>query len=371
MIINENELLNIIDNCKSIYLLEPPYRRKYIPLGLAKIASYAKEKGCDVTFGRGYQGESCDAVFATSLFTYDSQKVIDSILPISFMNPNIPIVVGGIYASLMPKHIEKHVSQDIMIFRGYSNTLDQCIPDYTIDYGIDDKWKDFSFTFTSRGCPNNCAYCAVWRIEPKQWINPRWADCIVVHKRYAMISDNNLSAQPMEHIHSVIDHLVDNNLRAVFDNGFDCKHVDDEFAQALSRVKYTRSGLRLAFDRIEEDGVFQQAVNRIKDAGAPKSAIMAYILFNFKDKPKDAYYRLSTCVNLGIRPYPQMFTPLNKTNRDDMYVGEYWTANLARAFRRYGIFAGVHTKMSFDEFIYTPEVADKLTDRDYSAWEVN
>jgi len=45
--------------------------------------------------------------------------------------------------------------------------------------------------------------------------------------------------------------------------------------------------MRLAFDRIEEDGIFQHAINMLKDNGVPRNAIMSYCLFNFMDTPQD------------------------------------------------------------------------------------
>ncbi|KKM12477.1 hypothetical protein LCGC14_1720170 [marine sediment metagenome] len=81
-IIEEKELIKKLKKAKKILLIEPPYRRKYIPLGLAKIASFAKNNGSEVIFQRGYSLRNVDLICITSLFTYDSQKVhgvIDSI----------------------------------------------------------------------------------------------------------------------------------------------------------------------------------------------------------------------------------------------------------------------------------------------------
>lgn len=171
--IDEHAMLQMIKSSKKIVLLEPPYRRKYIPLGLAKIATMAKENGSDIVYQRKYTPKKEDLVCITSLFTYNSPEVLGAIQTVKFMNPNVDILIGGIYASLMPKHIHK-IYPDIKIFTGYSKELDKTPPDYDMDWEIEDKWKKFSFVFTTRGCPNKCAYCAVWRIEPEQWVNPSW-----------------------------------------------------------------------------------------------------------------------------------------------------------------------------------------------------
>jgi len=367
-----NPMIEQIKNAKKVVLLEPPYKRKYIPLGLSKIATMVKNNGGKVDHQREYIPNSEDLVCITSLFTYDSEKVLDTIQRVKFLNPKVPIIIGGVYASLMSENIQKYYP-DVQIFKGYSKKLDITPPDYSIDWGVDDPWDKFSFVFTSRGCPNKCGYCAVWRIEPEMWINPMWRSHIDLTKPNVMISDNNLSAQPDWHLRDVCEFLKLNKLRVVFDNGFDCKHITDDMADRLASLKYVRSGMRLAFDRIGEDRIFQTAVKRLLDAGVPKAALMAYCIFNFKDKPQEADYRMRECVKLGIRPYPQQYTPLNTLNRKTPYIGQHWTKNLLRVFRYFYLMAGFYTKMTFEEYVKECEIKPddkyKLTEEDWIAWK--
>lgn len=347
--INETEAIALIKSAKKIVLLEPQYKRKYLPLGLAKIATLAKRNGSEVLFQRNYSPRNEDLVCITSLFTYDSFEVLDAIRGIRFVNPKVKVLVGGVYASLMPEEILKRYD-DVEVFQGYSKELDLCPPDYSIDWHIEEPWGDFSFVFTTRGCPNKCAYCSVWRIEPEIWVNPNWKEHIDKEKPFVMISDNNLSAQPMSHIEDICQYLIDNNKSVVFDNGFDCKHITPELAKLMGKLKFGRNGMRLAFDRIEEDGMFQKAVQLLIDSGVSKSNIMAYALFNFTDTPQEADYRMRECVKLGIRPYPQQYTPLNKTNRDETYIGKYWTKQLLRAFRFFWLMQGYFVNTTFEKF---------------------
>ena len=373
--IDEHTLIETLKTTKNALLIEPQYRRKYLPLGLAKIATYIKQNGGKVTFSRECELHGdFDAVFVTSLFTYDSQKVIDVMKKVNhvygpnpFLGKELPIYLGGVYASLMTDHAKKNTHTNI--FKGYSKQLDMTPPDYTIDWGLDNPWDKFSFVFTSRGCPNKCGYCAVWRIEPGQWINPTWKDHIDKEKPWVMISDNNLSALSDEHLDDVIKFMVDNKKSVVFDNGFDCKHITTNMAKSLGRLKFTRHGMRLAFDRIEEDGIFQDAVKKLRDAGIAKSHIMAYVLFNFKDTPQEANYRMRQCVESGIRPYPQQYTPLNKTDRKEKFIGKYWTNNLLRIFRFFWLMAGYYNKTSFEDFAKSADNKKyPMKKEDWDAW---
>jgi hypothetical protein len=247
--LSESVLIGILEKSKNVLLIEPDYKRKYVPLGLAKIATFVKDHGGKVSFSRRYEFGDYDLVCVTSLFTYDSEKVHRVLEDIRIWNPSVPVLVGGVYASLMASHILAKFP-NVRIFEGYSKIIDRYPPDYSINWGIEDAWKDYSFVFTSRGCPNNCPYCAVKRTEPEIWINPGWRDHIDLSKPYVMISDNNLSSQPMWHIKEVCDFLVEHNLKVVFDNGFDCKHITLEMAEMLGKLKFVpeRHGMRVAFD---------------------------------------------------------------------------------------------------------------------------
>ncbi len=350
--LTEGEMLDRLRSAKRVFLLEPGYTRKYLPLGLAKIATFVKRNGGRVWFGRGYYGPPVDLICVTSLFTYDSAKVVGAIKHASKFAPSTPILVGGVYASLMPKDLKKRIDGRAELFLGYSPTLDQLVPDYSPNWGLEDPWNDFSFTFTSRGCPNKCAYCSVWRIESKPWINPTWRDHILEDRPCAMLSDNNLSSTPADHLNEVLDYLAAKKKKVIFDNGFDVKHIDKEMAAKLGRIRYTRSGMRVAFDRIKEDGVFQDAVEMLKAGGVAKANILAYCLFNFKDTPREALYRMSECNRLGIRPYPQQYTPLDQAvdRRHAKFIGKHWTEPLVKVFRHYWLMAGIYTKQTFEEY---------------------
>lgn len=366
--VDESEMLAMLDASRLTLLIEPAYDRKYPPIGLGKIARYQKDRGRWTTFARRYTGQrDLDLICITSLFTMDAGIVTATVREAG--QAGVPVLVGGVYASLMPKHLAANCD-GAHIFRGYSQVLDQAPPRYDRNWGIEDPWDQFSFTFTTRGCPNRCKYCAVHRIEPQVWINPRWREHILRDKPNAMISDNNLSQAP-DHLADVVDYLWKQQKRVVFDNGFDCKLVTDDMAMRLARLAYTRSGMRLAFDRIEEDGVFQAAIQRLVAAGVPASQILAYVLFNFLDAPQEADYRMRECVRLRIRPYPQRFQPLNKLTRTNAFVGKQWTSRLASAFRNFWLLAGLYTKHTFADYAWSAEGRAKyrLTDEDRAAWE--
>lgn len=340
MILDETKLFERLDAAKRVVLLEPQYQRRYPPLGLAKISSYLKARGTEVSFTRSYDGEACDLVCMSTLFTYDFGPCLSAFHRVRHISPDVPVLVGGVAGTLLRKRWDARGAD---VFPGYSTRLDEVLPDYSIDWQLEEPWDEYAFAFTTRGCPNNCHYCAVNRLEPQQWVNPKWREILSQGKKRVVLGDNNLSAAPREHVVELLEFLAETQLEVIIDSGIDCKFVDDEMAALLAKVNFFREGLRLAFDRIEENGVFQAAIRKLMAAGIVASKFTIFVLFCYTDTPAEALFRASECRKLKIRAYPQMFTPLNSTNRRKPYLGKHWTKQLAKSFRYFWIMKGAFT----------------------------
>ena len=101
----------------NILLVEPnfpiPAKSKnhcnFLPIGLLKIAAYHRKQGDKAELHRGnYQAKSYpNEIKVTSLFTYWSAHVWDSVSFYRKLYPKAHIEVGGIYASLMPEHAKQ------------------------------------------------------------------------------------------------------------------------------------------------------------------------------------------------------------------------------------------------------------------------
>lgn len=367
-ILVEQDMLSMLAPNRRVFLLKPKYRTtKYPPLGLMKIAAYVRQHGGKIKFGHHYLGEPCDAICVTTLFTYDSAAYIQALKQAVNLANGTPVIVGGIYASVLPDHLLGKVPE-VHLFKGYSEVLDQIVPEYALETDADSKWDQYSMVFTSRGCPNHCAYCVVGKIEPGQWLNPRWRDMILNDRPFVMISDNNLSATPHDHLIKVLHYLSTSRKAVTFNGGLDCKRITPELAEMLSHITFSRYGMRMAFDRIAENGIFQNAVTLLKQYGVPYQALMAYVLFNFNDTPKEASYRAYECTRFRVRAYPQMFQPIMQTSRKPMYVGKYWTARLAAYFRKFWLLAGLQRYSgkcgTFEHWLKT----QYMKDADWAAW---
>jgi len=178
-------------------------------------------------------------------------------------------------------------------------------------------------TFTSRGCVRRCAFCAVPRIEGELRELADW-------EPRPIVCDNNLLACSRRHFDTVIDRLKP--LAGIdFNQGLDARLLTKHHAARLGELDCI---VRLAWDHIDTGNAFMAAYEKLRRAGLPKRRIRVYVLIGYKDTPDDAWFRLRTVWNLGVKPNPMRYNPLDAMVRDS-YVGPNWTDDLLRQHMRY------------------------------------
>lgn len=328
---------------KNILLVEPAYNNPYPSLGLMKISTWHKKKGDDVMLIKDNshnfaldlfeRNEKCykklkkhyDIIYITSLFTYQAQYVIESIEYYKNKFPKARIRVGGIMATLMPEYIKEKtgIKPHIGLLRGAEN----CPPDYSWYPNL-----PYSISFTTRGCPRNCSFCAVRKHEPEFKVKENWQEDIDITKREIIFWDNNWLASPnFENDIKILMKFRKIGITHIdFNQGLDCRLLDEDKVKLLSQIKI--NPLRLAFDNHSEDGYIQKVIQlahkyEFKD-------IRIYVLYNSEynnDTPEYFYYRINEVNKLGALAYPMRYRPINSTN--GQYISDKWDKKLLRALK--------------------------------------
>ena len=328
---------------KNVLLVEPAYNNPYPPLGLLKVSTWHKRKGDTVqlikdtphnkTLDLFEQKENCykklqdhyDIIYITSLFTYQAYYVVESIRYYKSKFPDASIKVGGIMATLMPQYIKGKtgIEPHLGLLRGAEN----CPPDYSWYPGL-----PYSISFTTRGCPRNCCFCAVKKHESEFKVKENWPKDIDITKRQIIFWDNNWLASP--NFEKDVEKLM--KFRKVgitqidFNQGLDCRLLDEDKVKLLSQIRIRP--LRLAFDNCSEDGHIQKTIQLAQKYGFKD--IRVYVLYNFEDKndtPEYFYYRVNEINKLGALVYPMRFRSLNSAN--GQYISSQWDNKLLRALK--------------------------------------
>lgn len=328
---------------KNILLVEPGYKNPYPPLGLMKISTWHKQKGDSVLlikdapymvnldlpskkfkFYKKFKNHY-DIIYITSLFTYQAKYSVETINYYRDKFPKARIRVGGIMATLMPDYIKKKtgIEPHVGLLRGAEN----CPPDYSWFPNL-----AFSISFTTRGCPRRCSFCAVRKHEPKFIVKENWVEDIDITKPVIIFWDNNWLASL--NFEKDVKRLVKFQKHGInqidFNQGLDCRLLDEDKVKLLTKIKI--KPLRLAFDNVSEDGYIQKVIKLAQKYGFKD--IRVYVLYNSEDKhdtPEYFHYRINEINKLGALTYPMRYRPLNDLN--GQFISDNWDKKLLRALK--------------------------------------
>lgn len=168
---------------QKILLVEPNYETKFKPLGLMRISSMHKAQKDKVHYVKGIHPINNipfypDKIYVTTLFTYEYLPTLKAIRYYKKIFKNSKMIIGGILASTRPDLFKK---EKVKIHKGLLKKAEKFAPDYDLFPEM-----DYSLSFTSRGCTNNCSFCVVPSLEGgishrKNWpqdINPKFSKIV-------------------------------------------------------------------------------------------------------------------------------------------------------------------------------------------------
>lgn len=312
-----------------ILLVEPYYQRKYIPLGLLKISTYHKNKRDEVQYIRGlswFNDYEPDLIYITSLFTWDADVIIETINNYKKRFPKAEIKVGGLLATLMPDMIKQKTG--ITPFIGIWEDVEQLRPDWSLFKNL-----DYTCGFSTRGCPNACAWCMVRKHEPKYIEISNWQDSLDLTKKNIILWDNNFLASSKEHFDNVIDKLKEIGKRVDFNQGLDIRLLDEYKAKRLAEIKL--NPIRFSFDHPNQEKPLEQGIELLrKYQKVTRDNCVIYLLINYQETPEEALRRANKVLSLGLCVYSMRYRPLDSVSKEK-YLSSKWTEKELRKFTHF------------------------------------
>jgi hypothetical protein len=159
------------------------------------------------------------------------------------------------------------------------------------------------YTITSRGCPNKCWFCNVWKREGELRELP-------IMDGFNILDDNLLSCSD-NHIKAVFNMLARQKERAQFTGGLEPSKLKKWHIDEMIRIKTCR--MFFAYDGQEDREPMYEAGKLLKASGVSmrSQVARAYCLVGYpKDTFDAAEKRLIECLDFG-------FTPMAMLYRDD------------------------------------------------------
>ncbi|MCK9211867.1 MAG: hypothetical protein M0P61_13590 [Ignavibacteriaceae bacterium] len=332
---------------KKILLVEPNFpipaksknHRDFLPIGLLKLASYHRDKGDVIKLVRGNQYFDDfypNQIKITSLFTYWSKYVWESVKYYKETYPKAKVIVGGIYASLMPEHCKQSGCDEVFI--GVNEKVEKFRPAYELVN------VDYQIIHTSRGCLRRCAFCGTWRIEPRFTHKKSIKDEICSNR--IIFYDNNLLGNPF--IKDILKELMNakHNGRVVYSEsqcGIDGRLLTPEIAKMLKQARFINP--RIAWDHgYNQWKLIKKQIKMLVAAGYPAKDIYVFMLYNHEHDYREMLTKIRRCKSWGVqisdcryRPLDQIsesYYPRREQTSEEYYIHPKWTDKQIKMFRR-------------------------------------
>jgi radical SAM superfamily enzyme YgiQ (UPF0313 family) len=291
------------------------------------------------------------AILVTSLMTYWFPGVAAAIRLAREHFPGVPVILGGIYATLCPEHARAHSGADHVVTGpgegGLCTILEQVTgwptsgPDHLVGDEVDalpypaltllDHPACISI-ITSRGCPLDCSYCASHLLQPVYRRRQPLAvaeELIYWQKRLgledAAFYDDALLVQAEGHLLLILEELAHrgHTFRFHTPNGLHARLITPAVARGLKRANFAT--LRLGaettalgsarLDRKLKVGELEAALVNLREAGFSSDQIGVYLLIGLPDQDEgEVVASIARVKELQATPILTLYSPIPGTS---------------------------------------------------------
>jgi len=265
----------------------------------------------------------------------------------------VPIILGGVYATLCPEHAQKNSGADLVVSGPAENTILKIIADLVAgQHHKEDEMQVAFNTFddlpspayelygrpetvclmTSRGCPFNCSYCASRLIFPAyQARKPEKVvqEIIALKKaldiKHIAFYDDALFLNKNQHLKKILQMIIENKpgLKFHTPNGLQVRELDEELARLMKEAGFQSIFLSLEStdsSLLEKTGPkvkpsdLEQALKHLEAAGFSREDLSVYLLVGLPEQDKKQVLdSLEYVRKLGVRPRLAYFSPVPGT----------------------------------------------------------
>ncbi len=290
-----------------------------------------------------------DAILVTSVMTYWYTGLRHTVDLLRSVFPGRPVILGGIYASLLPEHARQVIRPDYLVtgpgelkvlpilqeitgLRPDQEQLPATLDDYPYPAFDLVNHPDYLIVMTARGCPYDCSFCAQKQVampytrrKPELVVDEFAGQYKKFRLRDFAFYDDALFIARDKHIKPILAGLIDKKLplRLHSPNGLFAKYVDRELAGLMYKSGFkticlsfeTSNEARRAdmYSKVTNDDMIQ-AVQLLTEAGFRPAELEAYVLMGLPGQhPEEVLASMLFVHNLGLQVRLASFSPLPGT----------------------------------------------------------
>ena len=280
-----------------------------------------------------------DVVLMASVMTYWWTGVAATIAEIKKVWPEVPVILGGVYATLLPEHARALGGADWVAAGEYHFALPPILrrlnlpPDLPGGHPFP-AWDlyahlDGAAIITGRGCPYRCPYCAIHVMRPR--LERREPEAVLAEierlrrdfgVRDIALFDDAIRAAGDDHLVSILEGVINRGLRIRFHaiNALHLRGFSAEMAHLLRRAGFAT--LRFGLETLEAERAkvlgskasrddFYAALTYLKEAGYDPRELGIYLLAGLPGQgPAEIEAGIREVIRAGARPYLTEYSPV-------------------------------------------------------------
>jgi len=283
-----------------------------------------------------------DVILIASVMTYWYTGVRETIEHVRGLFPNVPIILGGVYATLLPEHALSATGTDYVAIGDFRNSLPKILktlglPDILSKDHEFPAWDlyrrlDFGALLTGRGCPCRCPYCSVPVLAPK--LVRKDMEIVIEEIRKLVVDfgitdiaflDDALRVDGDDHLIEILEGVIRQGLKVRFHaiNAMHLKGLSQELAALFKRSGF--STLRFGLETVDEKKQkeygdkakledLKEAIYHLRSSGYQSKDIGIYLLAGLPgQRPDEIEEGIAKVVALGAKPYLSEYSPVPKS----------------------------------------------------------
>jgi hypothetical protein len=261
----------------------------------------------------------------------------------------VPVILGGLYATLATEHARRHSGADVVVPGAGENAILPLLRDILGDKSVRTKEfkgleqmpfpafdllrnRDALPLLTSRGCPFHCSFCAtplLYRDFEQRLLSSVISEIEMNARRWGtknlVFYDDALLVGKEHHFIPLLEHLAEKEWPLVFHtpNGLHVREIDRALARLfrkagvqslyLSQESFDKELLERSCPKVTPRDL-EKALGVLEEAGYPRQRVNVYLIAGLPGQDvsliRDSIVRVR---RLGARPRLAFFSPVPGT----------------------------------------------------------